>query len=59
MGFLSNFWNKIQTLHEFWEFMRVRKTYWLLPIIFVLLLLGLLIIVTEGSAVTPFIYALF
>ena len=44
---------------EFWEFLRVRKRYWLLPILIVLLLLGGLIVFTESSAVAPFIYALF
>jgi len=44
---------------EFWEFLKVRKRYWLLPIIISLLLLGALIVFTETSAVAPFIYALF
>jgi hypothetical protein len=44
---------------EFWEFLRVRKRYWLLPIVLVLVLLGALIVFTESSAVAPFIYALF
>jgi len=44
---------------EFWEFMKVRKRYWLLPIVVVLLLLGALIVFTESSAIAPFIYALF
>ena len=44
---------------EFWEFLRVRKRYWLLPIVIVLFLLGSLIVFTETSAVAPFIYALF
>jgi hypothetical protein len=44
---------------EFWEFIKVRKRYWLLPIVIVLLLLGGLIVFTESSAVAPFIYALF
>jgi len=44
---------------EFWEFLRFRKRYWLLPIVIVLLLLGGLIVFTESSAVAPFIYALF
>jgi len=44
---------------EFWEFLKVRKRYWLLPIVLMLSLMGLLIIFTEGSAVAPFIYALF
>jgi hypothetical protein len=46
-------------IKEFWEFMRVRKRYWLLPIVIVLGLLSALIVFTEGSAVAPFIYALF
>ena len=44
---------------EFWEFLKIRKRYWLLPIVFVLLLFGALIVFTESSAVAPFIYALF
>ena len=44
---------------EFWEFIRLRKRYWLLPIIMILGLLSLLIVFTEGSAIAPFIYALF
>ena len=44
---------------EFWEFLRVRKRYWLLPIVLMLVLMGMLIVFTEGSAVAPFIYALF
>ena len=44
---------------EFWEFLRFRKRYWLLPIVIVLLLLGGLIVFTESSALAPFIYALF
>ncbi len=46
-------------LREFWGFMKVRKKFWLLPIIIVLVLLGALIVFTESSAVAPFIYALF
>jgi len=44
---------------EFWEFLKVRKRYWLLPIVIVLFLFGALIVFTESSAVAPFIYALF
>ena len=44
---------------EFWEFLKMRKRYWLLPIVIMLSLLGMLIVFTEGSAVAPFIYALF
>tara|TARA_X000000368_G_C22394769_1_gene434856 strand:+ start:168 stop:317 length:150 start_codon:yes stop_codon:yes gene_type:complete len=46
-------------LKEFWYFLRVRKKYWLLPIILVLVLFGGLIILSQGSAVAPFIYTLF
>ena len=44
---------------EFWEFLKVRKRYWLLPIVLMLILLGGLIVFTESSAVALFIYALF
>ena len=44
---------------EFLEFLKVRKRYWLLPIVVVLMLLGALIVFTESSAIAPFIYALF
>jgi len=44
---------------EFWEFLKVRKRFWLLPIVLVLLLFSALIVFTEGSAIAPFIYALF
>lgn len=46
-------------LGELWAFMRERKKFWLLPIILVLLLFGTLLVLTEGSAVAPFIYTLF
>ncbi|MFH1138661.1 MAG: DUF5989 family protein [Pseudomonadota bacterium] len=46
-------------LSEFHGFLRHRKKYWLAPIIFCLLLLSLLIVFSEGSALSPFIYALF
>jgi len=44
---------------ELWMFMKIRKKWWLGPIILFLLLLGVLIVFTEGSALAPFIYALF
>ena len=44
---------------DLWKFLREGKKYWLLPIIIVLLLLGTLIVLTQGSAVAPFIYTLF
>lgn len=46
-------------LKELWEFMRVRKKFWLAPIIIILLLLGALLVFTQGSVVAPFIYTLF
>jgi len=50
---------KIAILAELWEFLKVRKKIWLLPLIVFLLLIGFLIIFTESSAVAPFIYTLF
>ena len=44
---------------EFWDFLRVRKKYWLIPIFMVLVLFGALIILSQGSALTPFIYTIF
>lgn len=52
MGFLS-------ILKELWDFMKVRKKWWLPPIIISLVLLGILIFLTESSTVSPFIYTLF
>ncbi|MDH5512700.1 MAG: DUF5989 family protein [Gammaproteobacteria bacterium] len=46
-------------LKDLWAFMRVRKKFWLLPIILVLILLGGVLIFAQGSAVAPFIYTLF
>lgn len=51
--------SKLSILLEFWDFLRARKKWWLAPIIIMLLLLGILIIFTEGSALAPFIYTLF
>jgi hypothetical protein len=44
---------------ELWAFMKERKKFWLLPMIVVLLFFGMLIVMTQGSAVAPFIYTLF
>jgi len=46
-------------IREFWKFLRVRKKYWLLPIIIFLVMFGGLIVLSQGSAVAPFIYAIF
>ena len=47
------------TLKELWAFMRARKKYWLWPIFVMMALLGVLIVLAQGSAVAPFIYTLF
>lgn len=49
----------MELIKEIWEFLRLRKKLWLMPIIFVLLILGGLIILAQGSVVAPFIYTLF
>lgn len=49
----------IELLKDLWGFMRVRKKFWLAPVIIVLLLLGGLIVLGQGSAIAPFIYTLF
>ncbi len=49
----------LDSLKDLWAFMRERKKFWMAPIIVVLVLLGLLIVLAEGSAVAPFIYTLF
>lgn len=46
-------------LGELWQFLRVRKKFWLLPIILIMLAVGGLLILAQGSAVAPFIYTLF
>lgn len=44
---------------DLWEFLKTRKKFWLLPIILVLLLFGVLIVLTSGTAIAPFVYTLF
>jgi len=51
--------SKVSIMKEFWEFLKVRKKWWLLPIVVFLVLLGALLVLTEGSAIAPFIYTLF
>mgnify|MGYP000503924532 FL=1 len=46
-------------IKEFWEFIRARKKYWLLPILLTLVLFGALIVLSQGSALAPFIYTIF
>jgi hypothetical protein len=50
---------KLSIAREFWSFLRVRKKWWLAPIVILLLTLGLILVLTEGSALAPFIYSLF
>ncbi|MEZ5082534.1 MAG: DUF5989 family protein [Bacteroidales bacterium] len=49
----------MEFLKDLWGFLKVRKKFWLLPLIIVLLLFGVLIVFTSGSAIAPFIYTLF
>ena len=60
----QNYWYNEKTilimwfLKEFWDFLKERKKYWLFPILFVLLIFGILIILSQGSAIAPFIYTI-
>ena len=49
----------LSLIGELWHFMRVRKKFWLLPIIVMMVLFGGLVVLTQGSAIAPFIYTLF
>jgi Family of unknown function (DUF5989) len=49
----------IAFLREFWAFLRTRKKYWLLPVIITMAIFGGLVVLSQGSAVAPFIYTLF
>lgn len=49
----------LELLQDLWKFLKVRKKFWLLPIIIILVLLGALIVLAQGSAIAPFIYTLF
>ena len=51
--------SKFSIILEFLDFLKTRKKWWLGPIVLIMLLMGLLIVLTEGSAVAPFIYTLF
>lgn len=59
MGFLKQVRQRFAIFGELWAFMRVRKKWWLGPIMFFLILLGMFVVLTEGSALAPFIYTLF
>jgi uncharacterized protein DUF5989 len=51
--------SKAQVITEFWQFMRENKKMWLAPIVMTLVLVGVLLVLAKGSAIAPFIYALF
>jgi uncharacterized membrane protein YjdF len=51
--------SKFEVVSQFWAFMREHKKFWLAPIVIVLVLVGLLLVTAQGSAVAPFIYTLF
>jgi hypothetical protein len=51
--------SKLSTFIEIWRFLKVRKKWWLLPIILMIALLGLLLVFAQGSALAPFIYTVF
>jgi len=58
-NFIKKTQYKLAVFSEIWEYLRVNKKWWLGPPIVILVLLGLLLVLTEGSAVAPFIYTLF
>ncbi|UCG63336.1 MAG: hypothetical protein JSV52_12605 [Candidatus Zixiibacteriota bacterium] len=51
--------SKLSIVSELWQFLRVRKKWWLLPVVLFLLIFGTVLVFAEGSALAPFIYALF
>jgi Family of unknown function (DUF5989) len=51
--------SKLTTMTEFWQFMRIKKKFWLLPIVVVLVMVGALLVFAQTSALAPFIYTLF
>ena len=59
MGIITKMKDGLSLIREIWMFLRVTKKWWLAPILLLLGMLSLLIVATEGSAVAPFIYALF
>ena len=49
----------IELINDIWDFLRVRKKYWLAPLIITIVLMGALIVFTQGSVIAPFIYSIF
>jgi hypothetical protein len=58
-GRFAYLWRMLGFLKEFWAFLSVRKKFWLFPVLIVMALFAALVVLTEGSAVAPFIYTLF
>ena len=50
---------KMSLINEIWLYLRENKKYWLIPIIFILILMSMLLVLTQGSALAPFIYSIF
>ncbi len=59
MPTLKRIKTRVSIVAEFWDFMKMRKKWWLGPLFFIFILLSLLIVLTQGSALAPFIYTLF
>jgi hypothetical protein len=59
VSFKDSMQSRIHFVAEVWDFLRVRKKWWLAPILVLSVLLGMLIVLTHGSALAPFIYTLF
>ena len=59
MSYPPDFDSKFAILAEFLDFLKTREKWWLEPIVFIMILMSMLIVLTEGSAVAPFIYTLF
>lgn len=49
----------LEFVHELWAFVRARKKYWIVPLLFVMAFLGVFLVLAQGSAIAPFIYTLF
>ena len=49
----------MKAIKDLWQFLKVKKKWWLFPVVFVLLILGLLIVYAGGTAIAPFIYSIF
>jgi hypothetical protein len=52
-------YSKLSILKQIWDFLKIRKKWWLMPIIVILILFGLLLVFAQGSALAPFIYTIF